>query len=50
MEEDEKELNNYKKIGELDDLQALQELMEMTKRYVKSQDGLISECAKTLAE
>lgn len=39
---------DYKAVGDLDDVGALKELMEMTKKYVGDQDGIIAECAKAL--
>ncbi|KND90485.1 Calcium-independent phospholipase A2-gamma [Tolypocladium ophioglossoides CBS 100239] len=39
---------DYKDVGKLDDVGALKVLMEMTDRYIKEQDGVIGDCAKSL--
>jgi hypothetical protein len=44
-----KHLDNYKDLGELDDVGKLKALVEMTKEYIKAQDSTIKECADALA-
>ena len=41
-------LDNYKDVGELDDLDALKRLTEMTKTYIEMNGTLIDECASAL--
>ena len=41
-------LDNYKDVGELDDLDALKRLTEMTKTYIERNGILIDECASAL--
>ncbi|KAH0370527.1 hypothetical protein KCU65_g2571, partial [Aureobasidium melanogenum] len=43
-----KHLDDYEDPGALDDLLAVKKLEEMTKGYIKAQDGVISECVKAL--
>lgn len=43
-----KHLDNYKDVGELDDLLALETLKEMTNDYIKAQDEAISKCVEAL--
>lgn len=44
----EKHLDNYKNVGELDDIGALEGLMQMTNSYIVAQDGQIGDCANAL--
>ncbi|CAO2648169.1 Nn.00g090910.m01.CDS01 [Neocucurbitaria sp. VM-36] len=45
---DVKHLDNYKTLGDLDDIGALKELLEMADRYIKDQSESIEQCATTL--
>ena len=40
--------SNFKDVGDLDDIGALDALMQMTEMYVQTQAGSIEECAKAL--
>lgn len=41
-------ISDYQDVGELDDVSALEVLMEMTGKYIKEQDEVIGDCAKSL--
>ena len=49
LEQDKRELNNFREVGEMDDTNALKRLLKMTKGYLDKQQDLISDCAKALA-
>jgi hypothetical protein len=40
--------DNYKPLGEMDDLTKIDELHKLTKSYIKAQESLIEDCASTL--
>ena len=41
-------LDDYKNVGDLDDIKALEELAQRTEKYIKAQAESIDECAKAL--
>ena len=41
--------DDFKNVGDLDDIGALKALMQMTEQYVQTQAASIEECAKALA-
>lgn len=43
-------MHEYKKLGDLDDADALPELVKMTQQYIAAQDQDISECAAALMD
>lgn len=50
FEKDIMHMQDYKKLGDLDDVDALPELVKMTEQYIAAQDQDISECAAALME
>lgn len=41
-------ISDYQDVGELDDVGAVEVLLEMTGKYIKEQDEVIGDCAKSL--
>ena len=48
FEKDIMHVQDYAKLGDLDDVDSLPELVQMTKKYIDAQDQDISECAAAL--
>jgi hypothetical protein len=44
-----KHLDDFKKLGDLDDIKALKQLLEMADQYIESQKDTITECAQALS-
>lgn len=48
FEKDIMHMQDYKKLGDLDDVASLSELVQMTEKYIAAQDQDISDCAAAL--